>query len=121
MRDSVKIVEVGVGTTPASRQMVPPPDNIESHAEVQEEDKAEEEVSKKQMSMQVKVEADEKALVEGMDMAKNMTEVGDQLSMGEETNCAEVSKVVTADQSFRKQIEDSRFNRTIGQFYNASP
>ena len=47
MRDSVKIVEVGVGTTPASRQMVPPPDNIESHAEVQEEDKAEEEVSKK--------------------------------------------------------------------------
>jgi len=56
-----------------------------------------------------------------MNLTKNMTEVGDQLSMGEQTDYAEVSKVVTADQSFRKQIDDSRFNRTVGKFFDASP
>ena len=70
----------------------------------------------KQMSLQIRAGHDGQALMDIMqDLPKNMTEAGNQLSRDDNSEYASVSKGVTVDQSFRKQIEDSRFNRTTGK------
>ena len=68
------------------------------------------------MSMNVKVGHNDHGLADGIrDLPKNMTDAGKLSSVDGNSDYASISKGVTVDQSFRKQIEDSRFNRTTGK------